>query len=42
VKEGEYGDRIWLMDFIYIYETELKKTSCNSFKWGGEGAKKER
>jgi hypothetical protein len=24
VKEGDEGDSIWLMDFIYLYETELK------------------
>jgi hypothetical protein len=24
VKEGDEGDGIWLMDFIYLYETELK------------------
>jgi hypothetical protein len=24
VKEGDQGDGIWLMNFIYLYETELK------------------
>jgi hypothetical protein len=24
VKERDYGEGIWLMDFIYLYETELK------------------
>jgi hypothetical protein len=24
VKEGDYSDGIWLMDFIYLYKTELK------------------
>jgi hypothetical protein len=31
MNEGDYGDGIWLMDFIYLYETELK-TSYNCFK----------
>jgi hypothetical protein len=30
------------MDFIYLYEIEVKKTSCNCFKWGGKGAEEER
>jgi hypothetical protein len=24
MKEGDQGDGIWWMDFIYLYETELK------------------
>jgi hypothetical protein len=24
VKEEDWGDGIWLMDFIYLYETELE------------------
>jgi hypothetical protein len=24
MKEGDKGDGIWFMDFIYLYETELR------------------
>jgi hypothetical protein len=24
VKEGDWDDGVWLMDFIYLYETELE------------------
>jgi hypothetical protein len=36
VNEGDEGDRIWLMDFMYLHEIE---TFCNCFKWGEKGAK---
>jgi hypothetical protein len=36
VKEGDYGDGIWQMDFIYLYEIKLRN-SCNCFKWVGRG-----
>jgi hypothetical protein len=36
VKEGDQGDGLWQMDFIFLYETELE-TSCNCFKWVGRG-----
>jgi hypothetical protein len=42
--EGEgrrYGEGMWLMDFTYLYKTELKNLR-NCFKWGGEGAEGER
>jgi hypothetical protein len=36
VKERDENEGIWLMDFISLYRIE-NKTSCNYFKWGGEG-----
>jgi hypothetical protein len=24
VKEGDWGDGVWLVNFIYLYETELE------------------
>jgi hypothetical protein len=36
MKEGDEGDSIWLMDFIYLYETELKKPLAIALVgWGG-------
>jgi hypothetical protein len=32
VKEGDQGDGKCLMDFIYLYETELKKPLA--IEWG--------
>jgi hypothetical protein len=33
VNEGDYGEGVWLMDFIY----EIEQTSCNCFKEVGRG-----
>jgi hypothetical protein len=27
VKEADQGDGVWLMDFIYLYKTELENLS---------------
>jgi hypothetical protein len=36
VKEGDYGNGIWLMDFIHLYETELKNLlQLLLVGWGG-------
>jgi hypothetical protein len=40
VNGEEEGKRIWLMGFICIYE--IDQTSCNWFKWDGEGLGRER
>jgi hypothetical protein len=40
VNEGDESEGIWLMDFIYLYlytYMKLQETSCNCFKWDGEG-----
>jgi hypothetical protein len=36
VKEGDEGEGIWLMGFVYLYETELK-IPLQLFKWEGRG-----
>jgi hypothetical protein len=36
VNEGDEGEGIWWMDFIYVYEMN-NETSCSCFKWSGEG-----
>jgi hypothetical protein len=36
----EGGEGIWGMDFIYLHETD--DTSCDCFKWGGEGVRGEK
>jgi hypothetical protein len=38
VTEGDEGEGIWWMDFIYLYEIE-QRNSCNCFKWIGRGVK---
>jgi hypothetical protein len=37
VNEGDEGEGIWLMGFIYIHEIE-NETSCNCFKWEWGGS----
>jgi hypothetical protein len=36
VNEGDEGEGIWLVYFIYIHEMNGKST-CSFFKWGKEG-----
>jgi hypothetical protein len=36
MKEGDEGGGTWLMDFIYLFKTELNN-SCNSFRGVGRG-----
>jgi hypothetical protein len=35
IKEGDLVDDIWLIDFIYLYEREVKKNPCNCFNCSG-------
>jgi hypothetical protein len=37
VKEGNQGDSVWLIDFIYLYETELKKPPATALSEVGRG-----
>jgi hypothetical protein len=41
MNERDYGEGVGWMDFIYLHKIE-QKTSCNSFKWAGEGMEVER
>jgi hypothetical protein len=41
LKEGDKGDHIWQMDFIYLYEAELRNL-LELLKWGSERVEGER